>query len=218
MPVSGSGSRRRRVAVAAIVVCAVAIAGGVGVTRFNIDPRHAIGDVVDTLDGVAIHYNGGVSSSHGRTWSADRYNIGVKYQCVEFVKRYYFERFGHKMPDPMGNAVDFFDKHLLDGETNGARGLRQFRDGGFMPPAAGDIIVFDRWMLNPYGHVAIVAAVDGDTIEIAQQNPGPFRPSRERFALRQEAGAWSVAAPRVLGWLRRPDTSPPAGVAAPPRT
>lgn len=65
----------------------------------NVNPAHAVGDPLDTLNGVIVYYNGGVSHDCGRNVAADGYNLGMKYQCVEFVKRYYYEYLQHEMPD-----------------------------------------------------------------------------------------------------------------------
>ncbi len=150
-----------------------------------------------------------MSHNEGRNLAADGYNLGIKYQCVEFVKRYYYQHFNHRMPDSYGNAVDFYDPALGDGELNKARGLVQFRDGGATAPKAGDILVFDRWKLNPYGHVAVVSRAGGGEIEIVQQNAGPFAPTRETFAVAFAGGHWIVGTARVLGWLRLPGAGRP---------
>jgi surface antigen len=173
-----------------------------GVTRINLNPSRNVGEIVDSLDGVAVYFNGGVGHISGRNLTADGYNLGIKYQCVEFVKRYYFQHFNHRMPETHGNAVDFFDPNIGDGEVNKARSLVQFRNGSRSAPRAGDILVFNRWILNPYGHVAIVVRVDDKEIEIIQQNGGPFSSPREKLGLRFEGGYWSIASARVLGWLR----------------
>jgi hypothetical protein len=59
-------------------------------------------------------------------------------------------------------------------------------------------------LLNRYGHVAIIASVDNNILQIAQQNPGPFGSSRENLALIQREGRWHIEQSRVLGWLRLP--------------
>jgi surface antigen len=90
------------------------------------------------------------------------------------------------------------------------RALLQFVNGTLIgPPHADDIVIFGPSLLNPYGHVAIISAVASDHIEIAQQNPGPFTPSRETLPLRGDgASGWSIGHPRAKGWLRR--AQPPA--------
>ena len=176
-------------------------------TRANLHPHRKIGDVVDSLNGVAIHHNGGVAGASGRNLAPDGYNIGIRYQCVEFVKRYYYQRFSHKMPNAYGHARDFFERGLPDGSFNIRRGLQQHRNGGASPPAPEDLIVFAPWIFNRYGHVAIVSAVSADAIEIVQQNPGPFGSSRKTYRLSSRHGAWRVEHRRILGWLRSKESS-----------
>lgn len=179
-------------------------------TRLNLNPGFQVGQQVDSLDGVAVFYNGGVAHSSGRNLAPDGYNLGIKYQCVEFVKRYYYEHFNHKMSDSYGHAKHFFDPGLPDGALNSRRGLLQYVDGSRQKPHPGDLLVLGPSALNRYGHVAIVSEVTESDIEIVQQNPGPFGSSRERIALEFGAEGWRLDHPRVLGWLRKAsqDTEP----------
>lgn len=165
--------------------------------------ENKVGEKIDELNGVAVYYNGYIATVIGRNKTADGYNIGLKYQCVEFVKRYYFEYLGHRMPDSYGHAYDFFNIHLKNGEVNIRRDLVQFINGNGDKPQADDIIVFAPTTFNPYGHIAIVSRVDYNAIEIVQQNPGPFSSSRERFYLVFENNKFRVENNRVLGWLRK---------------
>lgn len=57
-------------------------------SKININPKYKVGQVIDRLDNVAVYYNGGVRHVASRH-VVDGYNVGLKYQCVEFVKRYY---------------------------------------------------------------------------------------------------------------------------------
>jgi surface antigen len=172
--------------------------------RVDLNSQHTIGQVLDSIDGVAVYYNGGVDHVLERNVAADGYNLGLKYQCVEFVKRYYYEQYGHKMPDSYGHAKSFFDPALADGQMNTKRGLVQFKNRGATPPQTGDILVFDDSLWNPYGHVAIVFGLESDYIEIIQQNPGPYGKSREKIALKVLEGKYALEKATILGWLRRP--------------
>lgn len=196
------------------LVLAVVAAGWFVATRVNLNPAHRVGDRIDEFNGVAVYYNGAVDNTSGRNTAADGYNIGLKFQCVEFVKRYYAERLGHRMPDTLGHARDYFAAAVPDGGLNKSRGLLQFRNGGGAMPATDDLIVFKPWLLNRFGHVAIVSAVGADFIEVVQQNPGPFGSTRERYPLtpQREGAPARVDHSRVLGWLRVP---PAASAAAP---
>lgn len=162
-----------------------------------------VGDAVDELNGVEVFYNGSISNVSGRHLSEDGYNLGLKYQCVEFVKRYYYEHLNHKMPNSYGHAKDFFHKGLADGRKNRDRNLIQYVNGGGHAPEVDDILVFDGHSWNKYGHVAIISAVTDNELEIIQQNPGPLGSSREKLSLRLEDGKWTVEGSRVLGWLRK---------------
>jgi surface antigen len=164
---------------------------------------HQIGQPIDSLNGVKVYYNGDVGHVSDRNVSADGYNIGMKYQCVEFVKRYYYEHLNHKMPDSYGNAKDFFDKNIADGQLNPKRNLLQFTNPGNSKPQVNDLLVFSATLFNRYGHVAIVSKVSETEIEIIQQNPGKFKPSRKTIPLGRQSGQWKIGESRILGWLRK---------------
>ncbi len=172
------------------------------ITSVDFNTTHKIGDQLDALDSVAVYYNGAVNHVKERHVTSDGYNLGLRYQCVEFVKRYYYQHYHHKMPDSYGHAKHFFNAQVGQGDVNKQRGLKQFRNHHSSKPQKGDLFVYRAYLLNPYGHVAIVSAVDKDSVEIIQQNPGSFAPSRERYALRQEGNVWHVEQDLLLGWLR----------------
>lgn len=159
------------------------------------------GKSIDSYKGVSVYYNGSVSNVSGRNVTKDGYNLGLRYQCVEFVKRFYYEFYQHKMPDSYGNAKDFFDHTLSDGAYNKKRALYQFRNGSQYKPKANDILIFGPTSYNSFGHIAIISSVKSDHIEIVQQNPGAGNPSREKFGLDQINNRWSIDSHYVLGWL-----------------
>ena len=194
--------RRFTLLASRVLLPLTALAIYAAVTRINPNSQHAVGEQLDVLNGVAIYYNGGVNTVQGRNLSQHGYNLGLHYQCVEFVKRYYFERHGHRMPDTCGHAKDFFDPALSDGSLNAKRAMLQFTNGSSEQPQAEDLLVFAPSLLNRYGHVAIIASVGTGTLQIAQQNPGPFGSSREDLELTQREGRWYIEQSRVLGWLR----------------
>ncbi|MCL2625404.1 MAG: CHAP domain-containing protein [Cystobacterineae bacterium] len=164
--------------------------------------EHKIGEPIDSLNGVVVYYNGPIGNVSGRNLTADNYNLGQKYQCVEFVKRYYYEYYHHKMPDSYGHAKDFFDERLQDGEMNEKRALTQYQNPSQSKPQTGDLLVFGG---GAYGHVAIVSDVREGEIEIIQQNPGILQSSRLNIPLRFQDELWRLDNGRVLGWLRKED-------------
>jgi surface antigen len=171
--------------------------------KINLNFNYEVGQHLDSLNNVIVYYNGGVDNSSGRNISVDNYNIGIKYQCVEFVKRYYYQHLNHKMPDAFGNAKDFFDKDLSDGELNKKRNLVQYKNGSKSKPRPDDLVIFSGSMFNKYGHVAIISSIDEDEVEIVQQNPGPFGKSRDIIKLKKTDSLWTLDNDRLLGWLRK---------------
>jgi len=162
---------------------------------------HKTGDVIDQLDGVAVHYNGNISNVHGRNLTPDGYNLGLKFQCVEFVKRYYYEIYKHKMPDSYGHAKDFFNPLVKDGQVNKERGLFQFTNGSFSKPQKGDIVIFQATPNNAYGHTGIVSKVQGRYCEIIQQNVGIH--SRASYRITYNKGHYYLSDKSIVCWLRK---------------
>ena len=158
-----------------------------------------VGKVIDSYRGVQVYDNGLLYfRSYGKHYGPDGYYYGQKWQCVEFIKRFYYDAKRHKMPDGMGHAKSFFDTSLSDGGLNSRRGLIQYRNGSTHGPQPDDLVVFTD---TKYGHVAIVTHVAPDSLEIVQQNilAGP----RRRLSLVVSNGQYFVTSPRVpAGWLR----------------
>lgn len=162
-----------------------------------------IGNRMDSLNGVYVYYNDNVKNVSGRNTTDDGYNLGLKYQCVEFVKRYYYEYFNHKMPDSYGHAKDFFNSGLKDGELSKQRNLIQHANPSTTKPEVNDIVVFKATSKEPFGHIAIVSKVMDNEIEIIQQNPNPGIGYRERFNLVNRDGLWLIENDRIVGRLRK---------------
>jgi len=169
----------------------------------NYKKANTLGKIVDNYRGVAVYYNGRVSNVDGRNVTKDGYNLGLRYQCVEFVKRFYYEYFNHKMPDSYGHAKDFINFSIPDGNFNEKRGLYQFRNGSIARPKETDIIVFGPTSFNRFGHIAIISKVMDSSIEIVQQNPGARNPSRMRYSLHKTEGGWYIENSFVRGWLSK---------------
>lgn len=172
--------------------------GEVESTRLIRQADVAAGTKIDEYQGVAVYSNGtDYMSSHGLSYSDDEYYYGYKWQCVEYVKRFYYEIYHHEMPDGAGNAKYFFNPMLGQGELNEQRGLVQFANGGNEKPKEGDLLVFND---SAYGHVAIVCGVGDDWIEVIQQNS---EIPREKYSLVNKNGTYTLSGERdPAGWLR----------------
>ncbi|MHC8949555.1 CHAP domain-containing protein [Sphingobacterium hungaricum] len=176
--------------------------------KFNFNSDYVVGQKLDSLNGVFVYYNGGVDHVLERDTTEDGYNLGLKYQCVEFVKRYYYQYLNHKMPDSYGHAKQFYIDSLADGTMNVKRNLIQYANSSQTKPKIDDLLIFDGTIINRFGHVAIVSNVFENELEIIQQNPGPFGNSRARYALEYANNTWTIKNDNILGWLRKEDTAP----------
>ena len=190
-----------------IILITVALSGTFylcfrGAKKINPNPAKEIGAKLDSLNGVYVFYNGGIDNVEERNLTDDGYNLGLKFQCVEFVKRYYYQHYHHKMPDSYGHAKDFFDPELKDGSYNVKRDLVQYCNPCKIKPRTGDLLIFDGNNFNPYGHVAIISQVNDSLVEIIQQNPGPFAPTRDTYDLIFNDNRYFVGHSKILGWLR----------------
>ncbi len=162
-------------------------------------PGH--GEVVHTHNGVPIYSNGlQVFKSSGKHTADDGYYYGRKWQCVEFIKRYYHDAHDHHMPNVWGHAKDFYQSDLSHGSLNQGRGMLQFKNGGNIAPMVDDLLV---WNNEPYGHVAVISEVHDNYIMVAQQNI--YGGATERFPLANKDGRFTITSSvNPAGWLRLP--------------
>lgn len=158
------------------------------------------GTIIDEYEGVPVYSNGAdYMASHGLSNSEDGYYYGYKWQCVEYVKRFYYLKFGHKMPDGAGNAKFFYNPMLEQGEFNEQRGLIQYHNGGNVKPKVDDLLVFYE---GSYGHVAIISEVSDGWIEVVQQNS---ETPRKKYQLLERNGTYTILDEKApAGWLRMP--------------
>ncbi len=165
----------------------------------NYEP--GIGSVIDSYNGVNVYYNGEDANVFGRSMTGDNYNLGLKYQCVEFVKRFYYIHYNHKMPYSYGHATDLFNDDLPDRKLNKKRGLYQFKNGSEYRPLPGDILIFRGNYKNPYGHAAIVTLSKDRKLEFIQQNVGMS--SREILNVEEIDNRFFIVDPDIKGWMRK---------------
>jgi len=169
----------------------------------NINPFRTVGEELDSFNAISVYYNGAVNHVEKRNVTKDGYNLGLQFQCVEFVKRYYYEHLHHKMPNNYGHAKDFFDTTITDGSLNTQRNLVQYKNGSISKPKTNDIIVFEASWYNSFGHVAIVTEITKNTVTIIQQNAGPFGNTRVSYDLIQKNEHWKIQDEKIVGWLRK---------------
>ena len=93
------------------------------------------------------------------TWDNPFYNAGYEGQCTWYAWGRAYEKTGIKF-DVTSNAAEWFDR------TSFPKGSE---------PRANSIAVWGTTQGNPYGHVAFVEYVDGDTIYFTEANVDTYR-------------------------------------------
>lgn len=165
------------------------------------EDQDTIGKEVDSYLGVPVYYNGPIyEKSYGKHYSSDGYYYGQKWQCVEFIKRFYHDALDHKMPEVYGHARDFFNLTLPHGAYNAERDLYQYYNGQEEKPEVNDILVFQD---STYGHVAVITKVEEEYIEVIQQNI--YGKPREKFDIVEKNGQYSIGSQKKqpVGWLHK---------------
>lgn len=135
----------------------------------------------------------------------DGYNTGMKWQCVEYVNRYYYIIYGMEIRIPGTNAEDYYG-------TASDRGLIAYPNGGATSPQPGDILCSNGGDL---GHVAIVREVTDDSIHVIHQNWANTEADNDKpINISVSDGHYTVSAfsPTypVQGWLRKENQPPVA--------
>lgn len=116
--------------------------------------------VVGQVNGVSAYSNGQFSGTGGVCGLnyVSGYCTGYKWQCVEFVNRYFFSKFNKKISG--GNANSYY--------TNASsKGLNRASNGGTDKPQAGNLLCSAG---GSYGHVAIVKEVGSNYVKVVDQN------------------------------------------------
>ncbi|MBI1766863.1 MAG: CHAP domain-containing protein [Bacteroidetes bacterium] len=175
------------------------------------------GSLIDIFNSVEVRSNG---NSNYCLYNNCLYNslygttTGMKWQCVEFVNRYYLQVYGKNIRISGTDAKDYYKTALN-------RGLVAYPNGGTVQPQVGDILVSEGdGSPNNFGHVAIIGAVAADRVYVTQQNW--FQNKNDVNATIPRNGNnispfFGNNSYKIKGWLRLPVTAiplPPIGVSA----
>lgn len=150
--------------------------------------------------------------------------LGMKWQCVEFARRWLFEQRGLVFGDVDVAADLWNDIDYLTRVRDRARlPVQNIVNGAASPPRVGDLLIYDRAFRNT-GHVAVVVRADDGrgSVQVAEQNydNGPWLADHARSipVVAHEKRYWLLDA-YLLGWKRlvKSDIDPsPANEAAMP--
>jgi len=116
---------------------------------------------------------------------------GKKWQCVEFVRRYYMQIHHLTFPS-VANAYEMMKlTELIDINTQQPHPCI-FYSPTESTPQKDDILIMEH---DKYGHTAIIVAIQDKRIQIAEQNWEPWVAPHYSREL-------SVDDPLIIGWLR----------------
>lgn len=148
-----------------------------------------------------------------------RGDFGLQFQCVEYVKRFYYEALGiTRALNWTGNAEDFFfsaDKDQVNpfGQVVNNKGLLAFSNGNATPPEPDDMLVFGS--TDKLGHIAIITSVTASEVTFVEQNWSitgtstlPLSVSTTGYKIHDRVSTSHSGQTHlytVLGWLRDPD-------------
>jgi len=160
------------------------------------NPPYSHGTWVGTVNGVDLYGNGSnVTYTSGYNYVSN-FNTGYKWQCVEFINRYYYQIYGMNIRQNGGHAYQYFG-------SAASRGLIAYANGNSNGPKVGDILCFSG---NTYGHVAIITEVGSNFVKVAQQNVVGL--GHIQFSLSKTGNTISASnlgsGYTVQGWLRKP--------------
>jgi len=162
-------------------------------------PWPPLGEIAHTYNNIPIYSNGEATyKSHGKHYAKDGYYYGKKWQCVEFIKRYYHHAHNHHMPDTYGHAKDFYDTSLPHGKNNPSRNMVQYKNNSSEPPKPNDLLV---WNSGKFGHVAIITQVTKNSITVVQQNVKNHAIQTIPYVKKNKTHQ-IITNPPPVGWLR----------------
>lgn len=160
----------------------------------------AFGTVLGNFNGAVVYSNGSTGYNSGVYNFETGINTGLKFQCVEYVNRYFkiVYALDLKSTGIYGNANSYYSNAA-------AGGLTAFANGGATKPAVGDLICSNG---GEFGHVAIVREVGAGYVKCVMQNWSntPLDNSMQ-LAMTTTGGNYSVAgfsaSYPIAGWLRK---------------
>ena len=141
-------------------------------------------------------------------YQPNRFNdvyTGVKWQCVEYARRWLLVNKGAVYGD-VETAADIWDKidHLTHVATKKKIPLESHLNGSTHAPMVGDLLIYARALYDT-GHVAVIINIDHDNgiIEVGEQNyKNEFWPdnySRKIKFIKDNNQFW-VLDSYLLGW------------------
>lgn len=115
-------------------------------------------------------------------------NSHIHHNCKDYIDAYCIALFGNWANTVRpGNAKDVFNNANSDF-------FYKISSNSGSIPQTGDIIVYNSWNTNPYGHIAVVIDANNSGAMVVEQDGFQQTPARKVF--------YSYQSLPVIGWLR----------------
>lgn len=128
-----------------------------------------------------------------------------RWQCVEYIKRFYLDAMGINLWEPIGIARNYWDEYEDTANYGYLQnsGLQKCANDFTRQLKPGDILVFNTY---PYGHVAIVTDVkeNSNQVSIIEQNYRADDYPERSLLLQTQNGKHRIDDDSILGWLHMP--------------
>jgi hypothetical protein len=133
-----------------------------------------IGKDVFGIEAYSCHTMDPSQIRHDRSYIFKNVFSGIKWECVEFIRRWFIIRYSITFEE-LDSAFKIFDlpyikfSNLITGENISY--IKYYNGSiGNLLPRIGTIIIWDKFGEHPYGHCAVVNKVDQNYIYISEQN------------------------------------------------
>lgn len=160
------------------------------------------GTYLGEFDSVAAYSNGSYGDYSGVSNYVNGIYTGIKWQCVEYVRRYYLIKYSLNLHVGYMDAKEFY-------ERASEMDLKNYPNGESIKPQVGDILVSAS---GTAGHIAIVKSTSDNQVCTIQQNfSNDSNDTNRCLTLTYSNGGYTVGGFSsdypIKGWLRKSSTT-----------
>jgi hypothetical protein len=148
--------------------------------------------------------NGVVAYSNSK-YAEDSYlygiYTGIKWECVEYARRYLLMRYGITFHS-VNNAYELFDMKYFITLENNVIPIQIYPNGSNVSPKKDSLLIWGKeWQGT--GHVAVVIDIHSHFISIAEQNIDKpwISPNISRILPFYSHHSYFIDSPYLLGWI-----------------
>ena len=134
---------------------------------------------------------------------ANNIYTGLKWQCVEFARRYLIINYNITF-DSIDNAYNIFDlPYFISLKNNMIIPIRKYVNGSKTPPMKDSLLIWNSDHKKT-GHVAIITNINNDMITIAEQNYNNNSWNGNNYSRKLKIvfdNGYYIKSNNILGWI-----------------